>query len=130
MAFELKFDPPFSVLEPQESCNINISFTPYSVGYYSLNLPCLVAHGPPTGIFARLTAQCTGPEVTIVDPEIDFGLVGVRGRSEMQVSFRNLSNTEANWSLVEVGTSPIDVENPRQYTNNNNNCHHPMKVLI
>ena len=122
LAFELKFDPPFSVLEPQESCNINISFTPYSVGYYSLNLPCLVAHGPPTGIFARLTAQCTGPEVTIVDPEIDFGLVGVRGRSEMQVSFRNLSNTEANWSLVEVGTSPIDVENPRQYTNNNNNC--------
>jgi len=122
MAFELKFDPPFSVLEPRERRNVNISFTPYSVGYYSLNLPCLVAHGPPSGIFARLTAQCIGPEVTITKPEIDFGLVGVRGRSEMQVSFRNLSNTEASWSLVEVGVDPINVENPRQYRNTGNNC--------
>ena len=91
MAFELKFDlPAIFCLEPQESCNINISFTPYSVGYYSLNLPCLVAHGPPTEFFARLTAQCTGPETTIVDPEIDFDCWR-QGRSEMQVSFHGTS---------------------------------------
>ena len=84
MSFDLKFDPPFAVLEPKQSSMINISFTPYSVGYYSLDLPCLVAHGPPSGIFARLTAQCQGPEVTITNPEINFGLVGVGEKSEMQ----------------------------------------------
>ena len=122
MAFDLKFDPPFAVLEPKQSSIINVSFTPYSVGYYSLDLPCLVAHGPPSGIFARLTAQCQGPEVTITNPEINFGLVGVGEKSEMQVTFRNLSNTEASWSLAEVGANEIDIENPRKYKNQGNVC--------
>ena len=72
-----------------------------------------MAHGPPSGIFARLTAQCQGPEVTITNPEIVWPR-RCGEKSEMQVTFRNLSNTEASWSLAEVGANEIDIENPQK----------------
>ena len=122
LPFELKFDPPFSVIQPADAIDVNIEFTPYGVGYYSLDLPCLVAHGPPSGIFARLSAECVGPELTILNPEIDFGLLSVGGKSEMSVTFKNLSDVQAAWSMGEVGIDDPPPKDPRKFKNPNSNC--------
>ena len=122
LPFELKFDPPFSVLQPMQSIDVAIKFTPYAVGHYSLDLPCLVAHGPPSGVFARLSAECVGPELCIMDPEIDFGLVSVGGRSEMKVRFKNLSDVQANWNFQEFGSKLPEPKEPRRYRNQEPSC--------
>uniref|UniRef100_K3W8G6 Deleted in lung and esophageal cancer protein 1 Ig-like domain-containing protein n=1 Tax=Globisporangium ultimum (strain ATCC 200006 / CBS 805.95 / DAOM BR144) TaxID=431595 RepID=K3W8G6_GLOUD len=94
---------------------VEITFTPYCVGAFSLAVPCRIP-GTSTGSGASSSAKATtafvrwlllegvvaSGHVEMLAPEVDFGLVLVGTSTETTLSFRNPSPVAADWRLVHL----------------------------
>ena len=107
LPYSIQYNPPTGKLSPNEVMSVNIEFIAYSIGSFDLDLPCLVESGPVEGICGRVVVDVVGPTVSIVEPEIDFGLIGVGECSELQLHLHNTSAVEATWNFAESETEDI-----------------------
>ena len=105
--FTLLYTPPTGRLQPLEVVSVTVEFTAHTVGMYDIDLPCLVESGPKEGICGRVVVEVIGPTVNIIEPEIDFGLIGVGECSELQVHLHNVSAVDAKWNFNEMNTDEI-----------------------
>lgn len=95
-------NPASGTVPPGSTVEVEVSFAAMDVGSLDVVVPCYVEHGPANGVPLRLTANVVGPRVRILEPEVDFGLIGVGKRSEQVVHFVNLSDAPATWSFQQT----------------------------
>ena len=107
LPFTLRFSPPTGRLQPLEVVSVTCEFTGHSPGSYDIDLPCKVEAGPKEGICTRLLCDVVGPVMQIVEPEIDFGLIGVGECSELIMHLHNTSAVPARWTFAETDTEHI-----------------------
>jgi hypothetical protein len=107
LPFTLRFSPPTGRLQPMEVVSVTCEFTGHSPGSYDIDLPCMVEAGPAEGVCTRMICDVVGPVMQIVEPEIDFGLIGVGECSELIMHLHNTSAVAAHWSFAETDTESI-----------------------
>ena len=105
--YTLRFFPPNGRLQPLEVILVTVEFTAHCIGAFDIDLPCMVESGPVEGICGRVVVDVCGPIVNVVEPEIDFGLIGVGESSELLIHLHNVSAVDAAWNFAEIGTEQI-----------------------
>ena len=127
--YSLRYDPPEGRLQPNGIVTVVVEFTAHCVGSFDLDLPCNVESGPLEGVCCRMVVDVVGPVVNVMEPEIDFGLIGVGECSELNLNLHNVSAVNASWCFHEEGTEEIrrllaamaEQQQQQQEGNNNNN---------
>jgi hypothetical protein len=105
--YTLRYSPPNGRLQPLEVVVITVEFTAHCIGTFDIDLPCMVESGPLDGICGRMAVEVCGPIINILEPEIDFGLIGVGECSELLLHLHNVSAVEAKWNFAEIETEQV-----------------------
>lgn len=104
---KVRVSPASGTIAPMAYVDVEVVATAREVGEYWMSLPVQVPHGPEKGLAIRMHAAVEGARVRIVDPEVDFGLVGVGGHMSRTVSIRNLSPLPASWSFRQTAKDQL-----------------------
>ncbi|EKX39969.1 hypothetical protein GUITHDRAFT_143127 [Guillardia theta CCMP2712] len=97
--------PDKLVLAPREEKKLKVEIAPKVVAPLQVSLACNVEHGS-SQIFTVI-AETDGPRVRITSTHLDFGLMRVGWRAKKKISFLNICDVSARWSvsLYRAGTS-------------------------
>ena len=90
--YTVVYTPPTGRLQPLEEVIVAVEFTAHCIGNFDIDLPCMVESGPVEGICGRVVVDVCGPVVNVLEPEIDFGLIGVGECSELLIHLHNFHN--------------------------------------
>eukprot|EP00753_Platysulcus_tardus_P017583 PLAT6441.10.p1 GENE.PLAT6441.10~~PLAT6441.10.p1 ORF type:complete len:2012 (+),score=1094.48 PLAT6441.10:39-6038(+) len=99
--------PPLLVMQPDavllaagETREVKLLLTASKPGPLALDVCADVKLGLPAWL--RLTADIAGPQLQLLSPEIDMGLLSVGHSVTKQLRFRNLSAVAARWRMAEL----------------------------
>ena len=106
---EAAVEPAFGELAAFEARSVVVTLTPLRVGPLRISLPCDVAHSGGKRFMLRAKGTAEGPRVTVLEPEVDFGLISVGGRAERKLRFVNNSAIPAHWRWSQVHEGMEDV---------------------
>ncbi|ETP10790.1 hypothetical protein F441_13640 [Phytophthora nicotianae CJ01A1] len=110
-SFELVLTPLTGELMPLGQQRIDLTFTPFCTGSFSLSVPCRIVtphdiNDLKTPRFERwllLEGDVAGSEIEIVTPEIDFGLVLVGASAESFITIKNPSpSVTTHWRFLHL----------------------------
>ncbi|CEG35731.1 uncharacterized protein PHALS_00066 [Plasmopara halstedii] len=113
--FELAIRPLTGEIEPLGHQSIEVTFTPFCTGSFSLSVPCQLVsridncnlQSPRCERWLLLEGRVAGAEIEILTREIDFGPVLVGTGAESVITIRNPSRTvTTDWKFVQLGLTP------------------------
>ena len=97
----IQFAPMKGSIAPGASIEVAYCVEAHKLCRFNVNAPLMVEHGPEGGFLLNLAANVVGPSVKLDQAEIDFGLLGVRETKAQDITFTNMSNVAAEWTLRE-----------------------------
>ena len=99
--------PHEGILEPNGgSVTCVVELTPRQVQRFDAQMSCVVEHGPTLPL--RVTAEVEGPEVSIAQSQVDFGLLQQHVAGDTYLLIRNQSAIAATWALEERRPQSVD----------------------
>lgn len=118
-SFDLILSPLEGELESFGQQRIDVAFTPFCTGSFSLSVPCRLVSStddsnlktPQYERWLLLEGRIAKAEVEIVTREVDFGLVVVGASAESLMAIRNPSQSRPTpWKVIHVTGSISDIE--------------------
>ncbi|KAH9519059.1 Deleted in lung and esophageal cancer protein 1 [Bulinus truncatus] len=103
----VEVEPPYGELDPGMAMDLEISITGVEAGQIKHTLFCHVVHlHEPLPLYIQ--AQFKGPELTILEPSIYFGLVKVGELAVKEMTVLNTSEMKVNFSVQNVRDERAD----------------------
>lgn len=97
----LEVEPPFGELDPGMAMDLEVSITGVEPGTISHTLQCYIMNLPEP-LHLHVEADFKGPELKIMEPSINFGLVQVGGSETKQMTIVNTSQMVVKYNLLDM----------------------------
>ncbi|XP_052246606.1 deleted in lung and esophageal cancer protein 1-like isoform X3 [Dreissena polymorpha] len=106
-SYILEVEPPFGELDPGMAMDMELSITGSAPGKIDHTLYCHVMNLEDP-LHMQVQAEFKGPEVSIDQPDLNFGLVRLGQAVKKEITINNMSQIVTAWSIRDSPTIPVD----------------------
>ncbi|KAL4222937.1 Deleted in lung and esophageal cancer protein 1 [Mactra antiquata] len=110
----LEVEPPFGELDHGMAMDMEMSITGTEPGKIDHTLYCHVMNLEDP-LHLQVQAEFKGPEISIDEPDINFGLVRLGQTVQRKITLNNMSSIITPWSIKHSPTSPRN-EDPLEFS--------------
>nr|XP_022304299.1 deleted in lung and esophageal cancer protein 1-like isoform X2 [Crassostrea virginica] len=103
----LEVEPPFGELDPGMAMDLELSITGSEPGKVDQTMYCYVMNLDDP-LHLHVEAEFKGPEISIEEPDVDFGLVRLGESSKREITLTNLAQVITTWSIQDVSENNSD----------------------
>ncbi|XP_071102579.1 deleted in lung and esophageal cancer protein 1-like [Haliotis cracherodii] len=97
----IEVEPPFGELDPGMAMDLELSLTGVEPGKISTTLYCFVMNmDDPLAL--HIEAEMKGPEITVEEPDVNFGLVRLGQSVQRTVTLYNQSQLVTKWHIQDT----------------------------
>ncbi|PVD31091.1 hypothetical protein C0Q70_10369 [Pomacea canaliculata] len=97
----LEVEPPYGELDPGMAMDLEVSITGCAPGHISQTLYCSVLNLDEP-LHLHIEADIKGPEVTIDEPHLNFGLVRLGDTVAKELTLTNMVQLTTKWTLKDM----------------------------